>query len=311
MAEKPQPVLRRFAIVLASASLALTSNLLMAQPESNKSFPDQAYVLPVAGQDVPVSEGLQSVLPEGWYFYIKPSTRLPANLNWKAGDNWTSILDSLAHDNGLSVNINWADKGVIISAAEKSTVTSTLVSTTANKPQSQVPPILSNSVPLVVTPPAAATSPALTPQAEPSIKPVPADKPRVASQASIAATTAPVVTANPQVARSEAPRIPQAPSMKSVSTTRAIELSSPEERPVFDVKTGQNLRTALSSWLRTQGYSVEWTAPQNPVFSVAHHYEGESVTEMLGELLLPLGMRAEVYFIGESGKKIVIKQTSN
>jgi hypothetical protein len=330
--------LRRLAPLVAGVSLALFSSTILAQSDTARNHTDQSYVVPIGGQDVPVREGLQSVLPEGWYFYIKPATPLPSSLSWKAGDNWTSILESMAHDKGLALSFNWEEKGLVIRAADKppqveNTPTALLSATPLGKPAT------ATTVETAALQKSNASAPAPDASrrtAEPAIKmpisiaipgKVPTQPEAVGAQVAEPHTE----TRAPQQAADFTPARPTlasavipAPDAFAARATPALHTaSSAASSPVMAmvkpapvpleplvIHAGQPVKVALSQYLKTQGYALEWNAPRSPVAGRELRFDGDSVTEVLGEALGPNGLRAEVYQSGTGGQHVFVTQSN-
>jgi hypothetical protein len=337
--------LRRLAPLVAGVSLALFSSTILAQSDTARNHTDQAYVVPIGGQDVPVREGLQSVLPEGWYFYIKPATPLPSSMSWKSGDKWTSIVESMAHDNGLALSFNWDDKGLVIRAADKpaqveptvgfpaaplvrpATATATKQPATIEKPGASAPDTDAArptaeppyKTPVFVAP---VTAPTQTEASGPTVVAAPVkrteslpDTGTMASQKAEASTPSRPAQATalvPALATGSTRATPTLHTSPLAAVSPGVARLKPEPLPLepLVIHAGQPVKTALSQFLKAQGYELEWNAPPGPVAGRELRYDGDSVTEVLGEALGPEGLRAEVYQTSTGGQRVFVTQSN-
>lgn len=74
------------------------------------------------GRDIPLVEALKQIAPQGWHAFLKEEllgdgkfdrTRV---VSWKGGRRWTDVLDILANDQGLFIDVDWAKKQLYVGA---------------------------------------------------------------------------------------------------------------------------------------------------------------------------------------------------
>lgn len=70
------------------------------------------------GRNVPLAEALRQIAPPGWHGYGRPDSvgwfdpnRL---VSWKGGRPWTDVLDILANEQNLAIEVDWSRKQLYI-----------------------------------------------------------------------------------------------------------------------------------------------------------------------------------------------------
>jgi len=122
-----QAIAERTAI--ASVQLSAVSQLPAASPISGAPIgliatnyvgtPDNDIpVINGFGRDVKLADALKQIAPEGWHAYLKEEivgrfdqARL---VDGRGGRKWVQVLDILASDNGLLVDVDWARKNLYV-----------------------------------------------------------------------------------------------------------------------------------------------------------------------------------------------------
>ena len=69
------------------------------------------------GRDLKLSEALKQVVPDGWHAFLKEdmATRAGApGVNWKGGRRWVEVLDVLANDQNLVIDVDWTKKHLYV-----------------------------------------------------------------------------------------------------------------------------------------------------------------------------------------------------
>lgn len=75
-------------------------------------------VLTGFGRDLRLLEAIRQIAPAGWSAFLKEDVATRADkirgVNWKGGRRWTEVLDILANDNQLSVEVDWNRKNLYV-----------------------------------------------------------------------------------------------------------------------------------------------------------------------------------------------------
>lgn len=70
------------------------------------------------GKDVPLSMAIKMIAPEGWHGFLKSELigkfERDRKVSWRGGRRWVEILDILAVDNKLAVEVDWAKKALYV-----------------------------------------------------------------------------------------------------------------------------------------------------------------------------------------------------
>lgn len=71
------------------------------------------------GDDLPLSDGLSMIMPEGWVAFVDEDLSLPEAISWDArGVSWTKALGDLGTNSGLRFIVDW-DQNVVQVFGEK------------------------------------------------------------------------------------------------------------------------------------------------------------------------------------------------
>lgn len=68
------------------------------------------------GRNLKLAEALKQILPAGWHAFLKEDMagQAPAGVNWKGGRRWTEVLDVLANDQNLTIDVDWTKKQLYV-----------------------------------------------------------------------------------------------------------------------------------------------------------------------------------------------------
>lgn len=70
------------------------------------------------GRDVRLADALRQIAPEGWRGFVKPefaaSFDREKRVNWRGGRRWIDVLDILANENDIAIEVNWTLKHLYI-----------------------------------------------------------------------------------------------------------------------------------------------------------------------------------------------------
>lgn len=80
-------------------------------------IPDRSIaVISGFGRDVRLIDAIQQIAPSGWQVYIKDEllSSQPRSVSWKGGRRWIEVLDILATDHALVIDVDWAKRGLFV-----------------------------------------------------------------------------------------------------------------------------------------------------------------------------------------------------
>lgn len=70
------------------------------------------------GRDVKLTEALKQIAPEGWHAYLKEEVvgKFDKNrlVTWRGGRKWIEVLDILATDQALSIDVDWTKRQIYV-----------------------------------------------------------------------------------------------------------------------------------------------------------------------------------------------------
>lgn len=70
------------------------------------------------GRDVPLADALKQIAPPGWHARLKESMlgRFDRKriVSWRGGLPWTQVLDTLAVEQGFSVEVDWSNQLLLV-----------------------------------------------------------------------------------------------------------------------------------------------------------------------------------------------------
>lgn len=70
------------------------------------------------GRDVTLAEALRQIAPVGWHAKLKEGMLghfdRARRVSWRGGRPWTSVLDGLATEQGFSVEVDWANRQLMV-----------------------------------------------------------------------------------------------------------------------------------------------------------------------------------------------------
>jgi len=69
------------------------------------------------GSDVPLSTALRTILPKGWHADKEHEVDFAMPLSWERGEEFTSVLTTIAYKHRLSILISWRSKKIHVRAA--------------------------------------------------------------------------------------------------------------------------------------------------------------------------------------------------
>ncbi|MFP2517053.1 toxin co-regulated pilus biosynthesis Q family protein [Buttiauxella agrestis] len=157
------PVTMRGTAVKAPEPVADTS---LPQPPGPRLMPGLQHVrytgtpdtLPALvarpGAQRRLDQALVAIVPAGWNTVL--SSRLKAGalsrVSWNSGDQWPFVLEKLAREQQLQINIYWASRQVTVDRADKAGVNG--VPATATSPTTTQSKLLTGPVAPTATPPA-------------------------------------------------------------------------------------------------------------------------------------------------------------
>lgn len=74
-------------------------------------------------RDVKLMDALKQIAPEGWHVFLKEEiVGKKLMVSWKGGRRWIEVLDILANDYGLSIDVDWKKKNIYVGEKQLSTV---------------------------------------------------------------------------------------------------------------------------------------------------------------------------------------------
>lgn len=89
-------------------------------------------------RDVKLVDALKQIAPEGWHAYLKEEIvgKFDKNrlVSWKGGRKWTEVLDILANDNSLSIDVDWGKKTLFVGEKKFAPAVATALAKTPAKP---------------------------------------------------------------------------------------------------------------------------------------------------------------------------------
>lgn len=74
-------------------------------------------VLSGFGRDLKLSDALEQIVPAGWHAFLKEDMAARGGVvgvNWKGGRRWVEVLDILANNQKLAIDVNWPKKHLYI-----------------------------------------------------------------------------------------------------------------------------------------------------------------------------------------------------
>lgn len=132
------------------------------------------------GAQIRLDQALVAIVPAGWNTVLSSRLKTGAlsRVSWNSGDQWPFVLEKLAREQQLQINIYWASRQVTVDRADKTDVTggattATSPATTMAAPQSK---LLTGPAAPTSTPPAtqAGAATVFTPVKAPEpVRPVP------------------------------------------------------------------------------------------------------------------------------------------
>lgn len=68
------------------------------------------------GRDLKLVEAIRQIAPAGWQTYIKEelASSQPRSVGWKGGRRWLEVLDILATDHNLSIDVDWSRRALFV-----------------------------------------------------------------------------------------------------------------------------------------------------------------------------------------------------
>lgn len=66
------------------------------------------------GRHIEIKDGLRQLIPQGFRTLVHRDVMLPPHINWKAGQDWVSVLESMAKQEHLTVKLDWSRNIVYI-----------------------------------------------------------------------------------------------------------------------------------------------------------------------------------------------------
>lgn len=88
-------------IVLSDKSRSVVQELGFGRATELSSF----------GDDIPLSDGLAMIMPDGWVAFVDEDLSLPDSISWDArGVSWTRALGDLGTNSGLRFIVDWDQK---------------------------------------------------------------------------------------------------------------------------------------------------------------------------------------------------------
>lgn len=69
------------------------------------------------GRDLKLSDALKQIVPAGWHAFLKEDMTTRAavtGVNWKGGRRWVEVLDVLANEQNLSIDVDWTKKHLYV-----------------------------------------------------------------------------------------------------------------------------------------------------------------------------------------------------
>lgn len=69
------------------------------------------------GRDLKLSDALKQIVPAGWHAFLKEDMANRASVtgvNWKGGRRWVEVLDVLANEQNLSIDVDWTKKHLYV-----------------------------------------------------------------------------------------------------------------------------------------------------------------------------------------------------
>ncbi len=105
-------------------------------------------------------------------------------------------------------------------------------------------------------------------------------------------TAEPALTAPPAAAVAQAAVDPQGPRDAAASSTAAV---TPAPKLSLTLAEKEPLEDALVRFARTQGYTLEWRVEGGYEANRAMSFEGETLAQVLAQMLPPLGVSADIY----------------
>lgn len=70
------------------------------------------------GRDVKLTDALKQIAPEGWHAYLKEEVvgKFDKNrlVTWRGGRKWVEVLDILATDQALSIDVDWTKRQIYV-----------------------------------------------------------------------------------------------------------------------------------------------------------------------------------------------------
>ncbi len=96
----------------STGSLQLVALTYIGEPDKD------IQVVTGFGRDLTLSEALKQIVPSGWHAFIKDDmaarvavAKIPGvGVSWKGGRRWTEVLDILANEQNLAIDVDWKKK---------------------------------------------------------------------------------------------------------------------------------------------------------------------------------------------------------
>lgn len=102
----------------SAGSLQLVALTYIGEPD--KDIP----VITGFGRDLKLSEALKQIVPSGWHAFLKEDMAgaKVVGVNWKGGRRWVEVLDVLANDQNLAIDVDWTKKHLYVGERKEAIV---------------------------------------------------------------------------------------------------------------------------------------------------------------------------------------------
>lgn len=76
--------------------------------------PRDADVVKGFGEDIPVNDAMELLIPDGWMAYTSDTVDAGISVDWESGESWVATLGQIARANDLRAEVDWNRNQVIL-----------------------------------------------------------------------------------------------------------------------------------------------------------------------------------------------------